>query len=224
MIAWYDVLLRLLATLLFCGSIGLQRYLTGKAAGLRTHILVGVGAALFTLVSGYAFNPGPTNTDRIAAQVVTGIGFIGAGAILKESGSIKGLTTAAGLWASASVGMAAGAGLYTIGTLGTAVILGTLTIVAQLEYRLPRRVSHVWEIQATLNPGVSVQALRHILEEGSRIVSLESLNSDDLMRVTFAAELSPGIGIGDMVDRMRAAGASAIACRVHEGTSLEREG
>src|ERR1700694_1453237 len=87
-----DVLLRLVISLLFSGAIGLQRTIAGKSAGMRTDILVGVGSGLFTLVSGYAFQISPTNTDRIAAQIVTGIGFIGGGTILKEHGSIKGLT------------------------------------------------------------------------------------------------------------------------------------
>src|SRR5690348_5850589 len=105
MISTQEIVVRLLAALLLCGAVGLQRALTGKAAGMRTHILVGVGAALFTLVSGYAFRTSPSNTDRIAAQIVSGIGFIGGGAILKERGSIRGLTTAAGLWAAAALGM-----------------------------------------------------------------------------------------------------------------------
>jgi putative Mg2+ transporter-C (MgtC) family protein len=84
MISTSEVVIRLLVALLFCGAVGVQRCLAGKAAGVRTHVLVGMGAAIFTLISGYAFHTTPANADRIAAQVVSGIGFIGGGAILKE--------------------------------------------------------------------------------------------------------------------------------------------
>src|SRR5439155_9143296 len=89
MITSQEIIVRLLVALLLSGAVGFQRALTGKAAGMRTHILVGVGSALFTLVSGYAFHTTASNADRIAAQIVSGIGFIGGGAILKERGSIK---------------------------------------------------------------------------------------------------------------------------------------
>jgi len=137
MITWQEVLLRLGLALVFCGTVGVERFLAGKAAGVRTHILVGMGAALFTLISGYAFHTTAANADRIAAQVVSGIGFIGGGAILKEGASIRGLTTAAGLWAVAALGMAAGAGLYSIGALGTAVILVTLDYATNRALGIP---------------------------------------------------------------------------------------
>src|SRR5581483_1708521 len=144
MITTQEIAIRLLAACLFCGAVGLQRALTGKAAGMRTHILVGVGSALFTLISGYAFHTTASNADRIAAQIVSGIGFIGGGAILKERGAIKGLTTAAGLWAAAALGMAAGAGLYVMGAAGAVIILLTLVALRRVELRFPRRALEVW--------------------------------------------------------------------------------
>src|SRR5581483_3920041 len=139
MITTQEIAIRLLAACLFCGAVGLQRALTGKAAGMRTHILVGVGSALFTLISGYAFHTTPANADRIAAQIVTGIGFIGGGAILKERGSIKGLTTAAGLWATAAIGMAVGAGLFAVAGFGTLIILVVLQVLHRIEAVVPHR-------------------------------------------------------------------------------------
>jgi len=121
-----------MAALLFCGGVGLERYLAGKAAGLRTHVLVGMGAALFTLISGYAFGTTASNADRIAAQVVSGIGFIGGGAILRDRGEIHGLTTAAGIWATAAVGIAVGVGWLwpaLCGTILAWVILQLLHVV-----------------------------------------------------------------------------------------------
>lgn len=135
-----ELLLRLGLVVVLCGALGLEREARGREAGLRTHILVGLGAALFTLVSAYGFTdfagvPGPRGTSgydptRIAAQVVTGIGFLGAGVIIRQEGGIRGLTTAAGLWVAAAIGMGAAAGYY----LGTAVATA-LAIVALVLFR-----------------------------------------------------------------------------------------
>lgn len=116
----------ILRLLLACGlgmAVGLEREFAGKAAGFRTHTLVCLGAALFTLVSIYAFG---TSADiaRVAAGVVAGIGFLGAGAIIhREGGSVEGLTTAASIWAVAAIGLAAASGLYWPAVLATALAL-----------------------------------------------------------------------------------------------------
>jgi putative Mg2+ transporter-C (MgtC) family protein len=115
-----DIALRLLAAAAFGGIIGFQREWTGKEAGLRTNMLICVGSALFTALSIYAF-PG-SETARIAAQIATGVGFIGAGVIMHtDGGSVKGLTSAATIWAVAGIGMAAGAGMYITGVTGTII-------------------------------------------------------------------------------------------------------
>jgi putative Mg2+ transporter-C (MgtC) family protein len=120
--------------------IGLEREFRGQAAGERTHALVALGAAAFALISGRAFPGG--DTARVAAGVVTGIGFLGAGMILKREGvRIEGLTTAAGLWAVGSIGLAIGAGMYLLGTV-TAVLVGLILgaeSVLRLDERLERR-------------------------------------------------------------------------------------
>ncbi|WP_285116159.1 MgtC/SapB family protein [Leifsonia sp. fls2-241-R2A-40a] len=128
---WTQLLLLLLAFVL-SAVIGVERERRLKSAGLRTHILVGLGSALFTLVSAYGFAPlGLPTTDpsRIAAQVVTGIGFVGAGVIFVNRGNVVGLTTAASIWVTAAVGMACGAGLPVIAVAGTLlhlIAVGTL--------------------------------------------------------------------------------------------------
>jgi putative Mg2+ transporter-C (MgtC) family protein len=120
--------------------IGLEREFRGQAAGERTHALVALGAAAFALISGRAFPGG--DTARVAAGVVTGIGFLGAGMILKREGTrIEGLTTAAGLWAVGSIGLAIGAGMYLLGTV-TAVLVGLILgaeSFLRLDERLERR-------------------------------------------------------------------------------------
>ena len=117
--------------------IGLEREFRGQAAGERTHALVALGAAAFALISARAFPGG--DTARVAAGVVTGIGFLGAGMILRREGvRIEGLTTAAGLWAVGSIGLAIGAGMYLLGTV-TAALVG-LILAAESVLRLDERL------------------------------------------------------------------------------------
>jgi putative Mg2+ transporter-C (MgtC) family protein len=114
--------LRLLLAAALGAAIGYQRERAQKPAGLRTHILIAAGAALFTIVSTYGFGV-EADPSRIAAGVVAGIGFIGAGAIIRrEGGIVEGLTTAATIWAVAAIGLAAGAGMYIISVVTTAVV------------------------------------------------------------------------------------------------------
>ena len=118
--------LRFLLAAALGAAIGYQREKSHKPAGLRTHILISAGAALFTLISNYAF-PG-SDPSRIAAGVVTGIGFIGAGTILHRTRFVEGLTTAASIWAVAAIGMAAGAGMYIISVVATVVVFLVLLL------------------------------------------------------------------------------------------------
>src|SRR5262249_28913832 len=140
-LSWWEVLARLALAGALGGAVGFERELRDHEAGVRTHLLVALGSAAFTLVSAYGFrdfdygrSTGFTlDPTRIAAQIVTGIGFLGAGAIIRQGISIRGLTTAATLWVAAAIGMAAGAGYYSgalIGTVLTLVALGPLRIAA----------------------------------------------------------------------------------------------
>jgi len=121
-----EMVLRLLLATALGAAIGYQRERAGKQAGLRTHILICVGAALFTIASIYGFGTAG-DPARIAAGVVAGIGFLGAGAILhRQGGIVEGLTTAATIWAVAAIGLAAGAGLYLVSAVTTAIVLVVL--------------------------------------------------------------------------------------------------
>jgi putative Mg2+ transporter-C (MgtC) family protein len=125
--------LRLAAGLVLGAIIGFERELHRQPAGFRTHSLVALGAALFTIVSAHGF-AGPTvDPTRIAAQIVSGIGFIGAGTILQHRGNIRGLTTAASLWSVAAIGTAAGAGLVAMAVIGTILILVVLAVLDRIE-------------------------------------------------------------------------------------------
>jgi putative Mg2+ transporter-C (MgtC) family protein len=125
-----DLIVRLLVAALVGAGVGLEREIHGHPAGLRTHLLVSVGSAVFTILSFHGFTglAGGTAVDptRIAAQVVSGIGFLGAGAIIKEGFSIRGLTTAASLWGTAALGMAAALAEYALAAAGVAVVLLSL--------------------------------------------------------------------------------------------------
>jgi putative Mg2+ transporter-C (MgtC) family protein len=128
-----ELAVRLALSLGLGALIGLEREYHRQAAGFRTHSLVALGAALFTVVSAYGFEG--ADPSRIAAQIVSGIGFIGAGTILHYRGSVRGLTTAASLWAVAAVGMAAGAGLYVLALFGSVLVLVALWLMDRLADR-----------------------------------------------------------------------------------------
>ena len=133
----FELSLRLLVAAVLGGIIGLEREFHHKAAGLRTQILICVGAALFTIVS---IDLGASNgtPDRIAAQIVTGIGFLGGGAILRSGMNISGLTTAATIWVNAAIGTAAGAGKFDIATAAAVVTLVVLALLPPLERYVDR--------------------------------------------------------------------------------------
>ena len=135
-----DLSVRLVLAAALGLAVGFEREIHGHPAGLRTHMLVAVGSALFTVLSAHGFGTGstaaPIDPTRIAAQIVSGIGFLGAGAILKDGIVIRGLTTAASLWATSAVGMAAGAGEYIIAAVSTGVILVSLWPINALAERL----------------------------------------------------------------------------------------
>ena len=132
----------LLATFILCSLLGIERQIRQKSAGYRTHVLVGLGSCAFTLVSAYGFSTvlaDEVNLDpsRIAAQIVSGIGFLGAGVIFKGHNVVRGLTTAATVWVAAAVGMACGAGMLSLGIGLTGLHLLTLFVIAPLVRRLP---------------------------------------------------------------------------------------
>ena len=150
-ISYAEVAVRLLITAGLCGVIGFERETRDQSAGFRTHILLGLGAALFTLVSAYGFTEFTEaaiesggrgiqfDPTRIAAQIVTGIGFLGAGAIIRQGIDIRGLTTAASLWAAAAIGMAAGAGYYFGAVATTVVVVAVLYLLREVRNLLLAR-------------------------------------------------------------------------------------
>jgi putative Mg2+ transporter-C (MgtC) family protein len=133
-----QVIERLLLAVALGGAIGVERELRQKPAGLRTNILIAVGAALFTMMSIVLAGPGGV-PDRLAAQIVTGIGFLGGGAILRSGRTVHGMTTAATIWVNAAIGMAAGAGAMAAAAIATAITLGVLALLPPIEAYAERR-------------------------------------------------------------------------------------
>ena len=195
-----DFVIRIIAAagLGFC--VGLERELTNKYAGLRTHILVCLGACIFTLISIYGFptfalgdNVDPAqatgirDTARVAAQIVTGIGFIGAGTVLRNGPIVLGLTTAATLWIAASIGMACGAGMYDIAIAGTAFAILTLVIVRIFEKKvLPTSTKRTKTIKLkiTCNPEISNKINDFLIKKFPEMTELTTRNLDSNVKIS----------------------------------------
>lgn len=173
--AQVDLALRLLLGAVLGALVGLEREIHDHPAGMRTHLLVSVGAAGFTVLSIFAFPGLASDSGRVAAQIVSGVGFLGAGAILKEGATIRGLTTAASLWAVAAVGMAAGTGAW-----GVAIVLTTIAIVSlwplqRITYRLVGRNQHRLFVKvATADPHRLGAVVETISDRGGAIVHMSS--------------------------------------------------
>ena len=153
----WNFILRIFVAGLLGGLIGFEREFRAKEAGVRTHFIVALGSALFMLISQYAFS-GRFDAARVAAQVVSGIGFIGAGVIIFQKNSIRGITTAAGLWVAAAIGLASGAEMYSVAiaaTLMTVLVLETMHFIT--------RTHGEKEVSITLSP-VTNEELAEIIK------------------------------------------------------------
>jgi putative Mg2+ transporter-C (MgtC) family protein len=140
--AQLDIVFRIFIALLIGAAIGIEREYHGHPAGVRTLALVSIGSCVFTAIGVFAIPGHVTDPTRIAAQVVTGVGFLGAGAIFRAGEAVKGLTTAATVWVVAALGMAVGFGLYIIAPAGAVLVLIGLIAVRPLEIRFLRPPTH----------------------------------------------------------------------------------
>ncbi|WP_433584936.1 MgtC/SapB family protein [Microbacterium hydrocarbonoxydans] len=148
-----EVGIRILFSLVLGACVGLERQWRAGLAGLRTNALVSVGAALFVVMGAYAFNPdGSADPTRVAAQVVSGIGFLGAGVMIREGLNIRGLNTAATLWCSAAIGCLAGTGMYFIAITGTALIVLANIFLRPLGRAVNRRSGRKPAAPSTIDP------------------------------------------------------------------------
>lgn len=187
--------------------VGLEREIHDHPAGMRTHLLVALGATLFAVISGYGnaavrqaglgagFDP-----TRIAAQIVTGIGFLGAGAILQMGASVKGLTTAASLWATAAVGVAVGSGEYLLGTVATVLVVFSLGPLNAIIRRLRPRGSRILDLRLEL---ATLDALGSVTEHATRLgAELSAISSRKLGKGRYELEMSLRLPSGSSPQRL----------------------
>lgn len=213
-----EFFIRITIAVIFGFCVGLERELTNKYAGLRTHILVCLGACVFTLISIYGFPtfaPGDNvdplqatgirDTGRVAAQIVTGIGFIGAGTVLRNGPIVLGLTTAATLWIAASIGMACGAGMFDIAFAGTFLAVLTLVIVRMFERKLfPNSLKRTRRIRISLvSTSDRVETLQNfILDKYENLIELSTKpelgTEDDIVKLTCVVDVASNKTIRDL--------------------------
>jgi len=205
-----EIIVRLVMAMILGGFIGLERerlhagYRT-SSAGFRTHILVCVGSAICMVVSEEMHYQFQGDAARIAAQVVSGIGFLGAGAIIKEGPFVRGLTTAASLWVVASLGLACGAGYYLIATLGTMLVLFALVLLGTFERLLRGRGScNTLSIVVSDHPEQINTISSYLEEQVGNIKKVEISKTSDQGRVLLEVYLKilPGTNIIDVMHKM----------------------
>ena len=176
-VTWLAVIVRILVAFLLGGILGVERGLKQRPAGLRTYMLVCVGACMIMLTNQYIYQTYQTGDPvRMGAQVVSGIGFLGAGTIIVTKHSqIKGLTTAAGLWAAAAVGLATGIGFYEAAVVGALVIFFTLTVLNRLDMRMHRKARY-FDIYIELPRQISLGSFIH--DARSRDIIVDDLQME----------------------------------------------
>lgn len=178
---------RLLVACLLGGLIGLQREVHRKAAGVRTNLLICMGAAFFTLLSAVLAGDANPDKGRVASNIVQGIGFLGAGLILHNRSRVSGLTSAASVWVVASIGMACGAGLYATAIVGAIIVVTALQLVGFLETRANiKRFPLVYEARGRDQARMLTSILDAMDKTGERLNSMERDAIGELQRVSFA--------------------------------------
>ena len=205
----WEGLLRLVVAALLAGVIGVERELREQEAGLRTHMLVCVGATMFMLVGVYGWSDFELGNDigvvvdpsRVASYVVSGIGFLGAGAIIKYGINVRGLTTAASLWVVAAIGVAVGVGMYEFAVATTALVILALWPLSQFKRLLAGKAEESRRLAVSLEPSASVvAALGTIEESGYAIESVEVGEEEDARRLDVVITTSADTQLGDLLD------------------------
>jgi putative Mg2+ transporter-C (MgtC) family protein len=211
-LSWEEALLRLALAAVLGAAVGFERELREREAGLRTHLLVSLGSALFTIASAYGFRDFlveggalvRTDPTRIAAQIVTGIGFLGAGAIIRQGLSVRGLTTAATLWVVAAIGLTTGAGYYSAAVITTGLVLLSLWPLRVVAYKTMSRLRPETDrLVAQLPSGESPAPLIAELERlGARLQTLEISHEADRRTVLLDVTLPPRADAPGIVARL----------------------
>jgi putative Mg2+ transporter-C (MgtC) family protein len=209
---WWEVGLRLLAAAALGGLIGFEREFNEQPAGFRTHILVTLGSALFTMAGAYGtaefIDAGVVRFDptRVAAQVVTGIGFLGAGAILRQGINIRGLTTAASIWVTASIGVAVALGFWVPALFTTALALISLLFLRPIQRVILRSLRQsLYKVVVDLEPGGRVAEVTELLEQiGVNVRRLRTVGVPSQQRqIILDVEISEDLEIDGVADQLR---------------------
>jgi len=203
----FELSLRLVVGAALGAVVGLEREIHDHPAGMRTHLLVALGATLFAVISGYGYAAvrqaglgAGFDPTRIAAQIVTGIGFLGAGAILQMGASVKGLTTAASLWATAAVGVAVGSGEYLLGTVATVLVVFSLGPLNAIIRQLRPRGSRILDMRLEL---ATLDALGSVTEHATRLgAELSAISSRKLGKGRYELEMSLRLPSGSSPQRL----------------------
>lgn len=166
MLSSQQIIIRLLLSVILSGCIGMEREKIKRPAGIRTHMLVCVGATLVMLTSSHLFKKYPNiQIDRLGAQVISGIGFLGAGTIIRQGNDVQGLTTAAGLWAVACIGLSIGSGFYLGGIAATIIVLATLVVFKKVEEYMMKRNRFLNISIVTINRPGQIGSISESIEE-----------------------------------------------------------
>ena len=208
-LSWEEALLRLALAAALGGAVGIERELREREAGFRTHLLVSLGSALFTIAGAYGFHDLLTHGSsidptRVAAQIVTGIGFLGAGAIIRQGVAVRGLTTAATLWVVAAIGLTSGAGYYSAAVITTGLVLFSLWPLRIASYRIlgrfrPETDRLLVQLPAGESPAPLIEALEGL---GARLQSLEVSHESDRRTVMIDVTLPPQADAAAMVAKL----------------------
>lgn len=178
---WHEVLIRLSIAAGLCGLIGVERELRGHPAGLRTHAVVGMGAALFTIAGAYGLGDLKPEADptRVAAQIASGVGFLGAGVILRHGLDVRGLTTAATLWLAAAVGLAAGAGMGVAALITTGLVVLILLSARFTRELVERRTQRIIRVNYRAGSGALGQVIQAVEERARRLGTVRVTDRED---------------------------------------------
>lgn len=208
---WWELVLRLVVACLCGAVIGYERSLRQKEAGLRTHIILALGSALVMIVSKYGFTDVvqaytdiklQADVSRVASNIMTGVGFLGAGVIFVRGGSIKGLTTAAGIWACAGIGICIGAGMYALGVIATLLLLLIQIILHRF---LP--VSETMENNiitfTAVNHDVLAEIKNFLIENNIKVITLETKQMhDNSVHVAMTIKIAKNMALESVLTMM----------------------
>ena len=209
----WEGLLRLCLAAVLAGVIGIERELREQEAGLRTHMLVCVGATMFMIVGVYGWADYKlgnqigvvVDPSRVASYVVSGIGFLGAGAIIRHGINVRGLTTAASLWVVAAIGVAVGAGMYEFSVATTALVIVALWPLAQVKKALAGKAEETRRLGIILAPDAKIAAALAVVEEsGFEIESVDAAEEDDQRTLDIVIKTSADASVGALLDDLGA--------------------